>query len=98
MGKVTNYVITSNSCSYPGSDLRFIGEIFFISLTVLVSFTRSIGIVDIVRATKAVMRLSVIDVRSTDTFADVRATEGIDATVSSTMIAPSTVRRYLPIS
>ena len=81
MGKVTNYVITSNSPSYPGSALTFIGEIIFISLTVSVSLARSIGTVSVVRETDVIVPMSIKNVRSIGTVADVRTTEDVDATV-----------------
>ena len=70
-GQVTNYFITSNSRSCLGLALTFIGGIFCISLTVSVSLTRSIGAVDVVRATDIIVSVLFIDVRSIGTVADV---------------------------
>ena len=96
MGQVTNSIITPNSRSCPGLVLTFVGEIMFISLTVSVSLKRSIGTVDVVRATDVIVPLSVIDVRSIDTVVGVRATEDVDAAVLSMMIVPLRICRYLP--
>ena len=63
-----------------------------------VSLTRSIDTVDGVRATDVIVLLSVIDVRSIGTVADVRTTEDMDATVSSMLIVLLRIRRYLPIA
>ena len=97
MGQVTNYIITSNSRSCPGLALAFIGEIIFKYLTMSVSWTKSIGTVDVVRATDVIVTLSVIDVRSLGIVAIIRATEDIDAAASSILIVSLRVRRYLPI-
>ena len=98
MGQVTNSFITFNSRSCPELALTFIGEIFFISLTVSVSLARSIGTANVIRATDFIVPLSVIEVRSTGIVADVRATEDVDAAVLSILIVPLRIHKYLPIT
>ena len=97
MGQVTNSCITSNSRSCLGLALTFIGEIVLIYLTVSVSLTSSIGTVDVVRIIDYIVPLSVIDVMSIGTVTDIHATEDVDAAVSSMMIVPLRICRYLPI-
>ena len=70
----------------------------FIYFTASISLTRSIGAVDDVWATAVIVPLSVIDVRSISIFADVRATEDIDAAVNLMMIVTLRIYRYLPIA
>ena len=79
MEQVTNSFVNSNSHSCPGSALTFIGEIIVIFLTMSVSLTRSVGIVDGVRETNVIVPLLVIDVRSIGTVYNVRAIEDFDA-------------------
>ena len=98
MGQVTKSFINYNSRSYPGSALVFIGRIIVIPLTVSVSLTLSIGTVDVVRTTYVIVPLSVIDVKSIGTVADVRATEDVDAAASSMLIVPLRICRYLPVA
>ena len=90
-------MITPISLSCPGSALTFIGGIIFISLTVSVLLTRSIGIVDAIWATDVIVALSGIDVRSNGIVADIRATEDVDAAVNLMMIVSLRICRYLPI-